>query len=102
LKRAIIIPKEKLKKLYVDDKKSTYEIARMLYCSVTTVLKNMKSHNIERRSISKAKSLKYNLKAKEIKKMLKTKTQKEISEHYGCNKITIHYAIKRFKENGDW
>ena len=98
----IIIPKEKLEKLYYKEEKSANEIAKILFCSHTTVLKNMKSYNMERRKIGKSISLKYNLKAKYIKEMLKTKTQKEISEHYGCNKITIHYAIKRFKERGEW
>ena len=76
----VILSKEKLIELYIDERKSATEISEMLFCSHTTVLKNMKSYNIERRKTGEAISLKYNLKAKYIKEMLKTKTQKEISE----------------------
>ena len=98
----VILSKEKLIELYIDERKSAAEISEMLFCSHTTVLKNMKSYNIERRKTGEAISLKYNLKAEYIKEMLNTKTQEEIAEHYGCNKTTIHYAIKRFKERGEW
>ena len=103
MEQRVIIPMYKLEKMYYKEKKSTNEIAKILFCSNTTVLKNMKSYNMERRKISKALSLKYNLKAGEIKDLINYNCyQKEIAKLYDCHTSTICVAIKRFKERGEW
>ena len=48
-----MIDKKTLQKLYQKDKKSTYEIASILGCSSSKVLRWMKKYDIKPRDISK-------------------------------------------------
>jgi hypothetical protein len=100
--RRVILDKKELKRLYIRKKISVQKIAKMKFCSTTTVTKNLKSYGIPRRSIGESNSLRYGLTPKKLKKMLKNKNQKEIAEHIGCDTSTISKAIKKFKKNGEW
>lgn len=97
-----MIPKDELIQLYVEEGKSTYEIAKIKYCSHTTVYKLLNEYGVETRSIGEGLKQKYNFKPKKIKKLLETNKQFEIAEIYGCNPATISKVIKKFKMNGEW
>lgn len=55
-KQKIIIPKNSLKQLYLSEKKSTTQIAKMFNCSVPTVSARLKEANIQIRTTSERKS----------------------------------------------
>ena len=88
------ITKEYLLKEYVDNKKSTRQIAKQRGCSYSTVLCYLVKYNIKRRitgEINRGKH-KYNISKKYlIQEYIKNKKSvKQISEDIGCDKVTVY------------
>ena len=54
LKRKIVIPKQKLKELYLDKRLSSLQIARMYNCRHITILKRLEENGIKRRDAVKS------------------------------------------------
>lgn len=68
---------KKLKKLYIEDKKSSAEIAKILNCSERAVNYWLTKYRIKKRSISEAVYLKYNPNGDPFKVLTKPKTVKQ-------------------------
>jgi len=64
----IYLPKEKLKELYINQKLSSQECAKILNCSQTLVLRNLKEYGIKIRSYSEIRKGKHFSPENEFKK----------------------------------
>lgn len=89
------IPKKLLKKLYCKEKKSLNEISKELNISKSTVLKNLKKHNIKTRPKHQDK---FEISKKKIKNLYinKKKTIYEIAEKYNRSNSTIREKLEEY------
>jgi transposase len=93
----IVIPKEELFKLYVEQKKSANEIAKIYNVAHTTILDKLEKYGIEKRKDKKLKDIP-NLK-EELKRLYikEGKTMEEIASIFNVSKEAIFKWLKKFK-----
>jgi len=92
----IVIPKEELLKLYVEQEKSASEIAKIYNIAHTTILDKLEKYGIEKRKDKKLKDIP-NLK-EEFRRLYtkEGKTMEEIALIYGVCKEAIFKWLKKF------
>lgn len=86
--------KETLKRMHVNEKKSTVQISRELNCSEVTIWKKLKEFNIEIRGRNLGKIL-----TKDKLTQLyseENKSTKEIGNIFNCAPATIHAYLRKF------
>ncbi|MFD1527317.1 MULTISPECIES: HNH endonuclease [Halobacteriales] len=85
--------KELMEKLYVDEKMAANDIRKLFDCSISTVLKWLDEHGIEKRSIKEAKQLNHGLHAN-----FSTNPQGYEQWRSGDNNLLVHrlLAVAKF------
>lgn len=94
----INIPKKELKKLYLERKISSIEIAKIYYCSPGTIRRLLRKYGIKIRTKSEAKKLFYNINIskKELRTLyLKRKLScPKIAKIFNCSSFLIRNKLK--------
>ncbi|HIH25636.1 hypothetical protein J4476_00015 [Candidatus Woesearchaeota archaeon] len=94
--RRFIIPKDKLVKLYITQKLTTFEIADLFGCSQAKIWKLLKKYNLKSR---KSKDYHSNIPTKDI--LIKLYLNKKLStwkieKFYGYKRGTVHRKLKDY------
>lgn len=97
----IHIPKKELRKLYLDKKVSSPEIAKIYKCSKDTIRQRLKEYGIKTRTFSEANRARYgiNISKKELKKsyLEQKMSSPEIAKIYHCSPCTIRDLLRKYK-----
>ena len=87
---------EKIKRLYVEENKSTYEIAELFNVSASTINDRLKKMGVK----IKDRRLRDDISDEDIIKLKKEgKTQKQMSEILGCSHGYINKRLKKLSLN---
>ena len=91
----IVIPKENLRSLYLNQKLSTYQIAKMYRCYPTVIQDRLKEYRIRTRHPKQ----KIFIKREALEKLYLTKKLSiyKIAKIYNCASSAIYYKLKEYK-----
>lgn len=100
LRFGINIPKGELKRLYIEKKLSSPEIARIYKHNHATVRSRLREYGIKIRTLSEANKIRYNINIseKELKKLYSEReiSSPEIAKIYHCAPGTIRNLLKKY------
>lgn len=94
------IPGYEIADLYIEQGYALRKIASLYGTNQNTIMRRLKKHGVEIRSISEANTV-HNLTKDFILRGLKTKTQKQVAREVGCDASLISHYLKRIKERGN-
>lgn len=100
LKKRLFIAENELKKMYLEEKKTTKEIAEMYGVTGTTILKRLEEYGIKRRTKGEMQD-KYNIPLEKLLEDLKNNERNvDLSKKYNCTKGIIATRKYQFRKRG--
>jgi len=94
--RYINISKNILQQKYIVERKSTYQIARELNTTSTTIWHKLEKYNIQKRNISEAKKIQIQRKFLYKEYIIKSKSTNDIAVELGICPHTINNKLREF------
>lgn len=86
-----------LEKLYVNQKMSSLQIAKIYHCDASYIRDLLRKHSIKIRTISEASNLRFNIPKETLENLYLEKklSQSGIAKVYGCNRSVIINRLKK-------